>query len=205
LLVGFLVFSLVEWNTGFAHLNGPGKLGAAAFTSVTTRTAGFDTVSPARYSQAGKWMMMALMFVGASPSSTGGGIKTATLAVLLIVVVAMARGRNQAQVRKREIAETTRHRAFAVAALMAMAVFLLTFLLSVTERAPLDQVLFESFSALGTVGLSVGLTPLLSLTGRFIVTVAMFVGRVGPLTLALAIPPGKPSPVEYATEDVLVG
>lgn len=205
LVLGFAVFLILEWDGAFAHLTPGGKCLAAAFASLTPRTAGFDTVPPARFSLASKWTTMALMFVGASPGSTGGGIKTATAGVLMIVVIGMARGRGKVRVLRRSIGESSRHRAFAVASLMAAAAFIVTFSLAVTEHSDLTTVLFESLSALGTVGLSLGLTPLLSTAGRLIVSMAMYVGRVGPLTLALAVPPARPVPVEYPEEEVMVG
>ncbi|MCD6351025.1 MAG: Trk family potassium uptake protein, partial [Armatimonadetes bacterium] len=205
LLLGFALFLLVEWDGAFGSLAPQEKLLAAAFASITPRTAGFDTVAPANFSLASKWVMMALMFIGASPGSTGGGIKTATAAVLLVVVISMARGRQRVHLLHRTVGEGTRHRAFAIAALMAAAVFGVTFALALTERADLSTVLFEVFSALGTVGLTLGLTPMLSTAGRLIISLAMYMGRVGPLTLALAVPPARPSAVEFPQEEMMVG
>ncbi len=206
LAAGFAFFALVEWNGAFAGRPAGQKLWAAVFASLTPRTAGFDTVPPAKFSVASQLVTIALMTIGASPGSTGGGIKTTTAALLLILIVAMARGQRSVHIARRSVAEATRHRAFAIAGLMVSALFLVTLGLCITERGvDLAKALFEAASALGTVGLSLGLTPYLSTLGRLLITVAMYVGRVGPLTLALAILAPRREVVEYPHEDVMVG
>ncbi len=205
LVVGFALFLILEWDAAFRDLPPAGKCLAASFASITPRTAGFDTVPPAESSLPSQWTTMALMFIGASPGSTGGGIKTVTAAVLTLLVFGMARGRRRLHTGHRSVGEVTRHRAFAIAALMACAAFLVTFGLALTEQSDLATLLFEALSALGTVGLSLGVTSLLSTAGRLILTLAMYAGRVGPLTLALAVPPARPVAVEYPEEDMMVG
>lgn len=205
IVAGIALFVVLEWDAAFGNLAPQGKLLAATFASITPRTAGFDTVAPSKFSLASQWITMALMFIGASPGSTGGGVKTTTLAVLSLLVIGMARGERRVNAMRRSIGEMSRHRAFAIMAMMGSAAFLATFTLATTERSDLAKVLYEVLSALGTVGLSLGITPLLSTVGRLIITLLMYLGRVGPLTLALAVAPPKPSAIEYAQEDVMVG
>jgi len=205
IVAGIALFVVLEWDAAFGNLAPQGKLLAATFASITPRTAGFDTVAPSKFSLASQWITMALMFIGASPGSTGGGVKTTTLAVLSLLVIGMARGERRVNAMRRSIGEMSRHRAFAIMAMMGSAAFLATFTLATTERSDLAKVLYEVLSALGTVGLSLGITPLLSTVGRLIITLLMYLGRVGPLTLALAVAPSKPSAIEYAQEDVMVG
>ncbi len=170
-----------------------GKLLASFFHSVTPRTAGFNSVPTGSLLPTSLLVTMLLMFIGASPGSTGGGIKTTTLTVILATVRSALRGRQDVEVGAKRLPEDTVLKAWVLAALSAGLVIAATAVLLATERAGLMDVLFEVISAFGTVGLSTGLTPHLSVTGRLLIPLVMFAGRVGPLTLAAALTTLRPS------------
>ncbi len=207
LLAAGAVFFFAAESPGVLRERTPGEqVLASCFQSVTPRTAGFNTVDIAALREATLLVLILLMFVGASPGSTGGGIKTATFALLVLTTLATSRGARAPATGRRRLPEAARHRAFAVFALMFTAVLFFTLFLSLTQSAPLLTCLFEAVSALGTVGLTMGLTPRLTQVGRAAIIVAMLMGRVGPLTLALAIRPQRRAPlVSYPEEDVMVG
>jgi len=185
------------------------------FQSVTARTAGFNTVDLGRVTNATLFMVILLMFVGASPGSTGGGIKTSTLGVLVAMARSRWRGQATVNVFHRTIPYETVSRALVVLVLaftlVTFAVLALAFVeIGDTPYALSPQhfieLFFEVVSAFGTVGLSTGITPYLSDLGKFILILIMFVGRVGPLTVATAV--GRQSPrgkFQYAEENVMVG
>jgi trk system potassium uptake protein TrkH len=150
-------------------------------------------------------MIMVLMFVGASPGSTGGGIKTTTLGVLCVSLWAQLR-RSDANMFRRRINEETLHRAYAILLWFLLIVLCDTLVLTLTERATFLQVLFESVSALGNVGLSTGITPTLSVGAKILLSATMFVGRVGPLAIAMTfMSRPRPAPYKYAQADIYVG
>ena len=184
------------------------RLDAALFLSVTARTAGFNTVAmdERSLSDASHFLLAVLMFIGGSPASTAGGIKTVTLAVLVLGVWRTLRGRNRVQAFHRSINERTVARAAALVVVMFLLATLCVLALSYTQQVSVREALFESVSALGTVGLSTGLTPRLTVPGRFIIMLAMFVGRLGPLTLLIALA-GAPAAgkYEYPVETVAIG
>jgi trk system potassium uptake protein TrkH len=160
---------------------------ASLFTSVTSRTAGFSTLEFERFGTAGLLWVGLLMIIGGSPASTAGGIKTTTFAVLLEVVMAEIRGR-EPRLGNRAIPERVVRRATAVAGLFLAASFTLVFLLSLSEPAvPFTHLLFESLSALATVGLSTGTTAGLGGVSKVMICLAMFLGRTGPLAIAAAV------------------
>lgn len=206
LLGGAIVFFFVEYDNALAHLRLPGKLLAAWFQSVTPRTAGFNTVPFTNLRPVTLFLWVVLMFVGASPGGTGGGIKTSTLSLLFLAVRNRILSREEVEVGRRVIPKDTVYRATAIAAVSAALVALFFALLLATERAPFQAILFETVSAFGTVGLSTGLTPRLTGAGKLVVIVLMYTGRLGPLTLALAMR-GRQSrlAVTYPDAKVMVG
>ncbi|MBN1433957.1 hypothetical protein JW921_04300 [Candidatus Fermentibacterales bacterium] len=189
-----ILFLACEWNNTLGGMPTGDKLANTFLESVTPRTAGFNTVPTAELSPAVRWGFTALMFVGASPGGTGGGVKTTTVALLLLTAAAMIRGRSTVDLWGRRIAPLDIMRAASVLVLACL-VFAGSFLaLLVTERgdqgypdglAPSDY-MFESMSAFGTVGLSTGVTGTLTPTGRIAIMLTMFLGRIGPLMLAVA-------------------
>jgi trk system potassium uptake protein TrkH len=156
------------------------------FQSVTTRTAGFNTLDNGGLSNSSVLLSIFLMFVGASPGSTGGGVKTTTFAVIILSVWAMFSNRD-VNIFQRRVADNLIKRVMALIAISFLVVFLMLFFLLLTEDLGFQQLLFESISAFGTVGLSMGITADLSATGQAIIIFLMYFGRVGPLTLIFAI------------------
>lgn len=206
LISGTVLLLAFEWNGVLSELPGSSKFLGAYFQSVTTRTAGFNTLPIDRMRDASIFLVVVMMFIGASPGSTGGGIKTSTFATLLLMVVATVRGREDARVFGRQIPRETVLRAMTIAAIAFTLVVAVTMFLSLTEQQPFLTVLFETVSAFGTVGLSLGMTPQLSPLGRIAISFTMFVGRVGPMSLALAVGQAKNNAaVRYPEDKVIVG
>jgi len=203
LIAGTILFLIIEPFSG----NWLFKTVNAFFCSVTARTAGFNTVDIGQLTTSSALLLMLLMFIGASPGSTGGGIKTTTLGILIASFISIIRGKNRIELFKRSISFTILNRALVVFAFAISFIMFSTFLLSLTEKASFINLLFEEISAFGTVGLSRGITACLSSWGKIVIIVSMFVGRVGVLTLAFAITtPREHLRVEYPEErNVMVG
>lgn len=176
------------------------------FTAVTPRTAGFNTLPTGSLRDSTTFFVIVLMFIGASPGSTGGGIKTTTFGSLLAVLYAKARGREDIELFKRRLSKQTIYTAITVVLISAFLVFIITMLLTISENASFIDLLFEAVSAFGTVGLSTGVTPELTTVGRMLIIITMFAGRVGPLTIAMAIGEQESKGnVKYPEEKILVG
>ncbi len=204
---GTLLILLFEWSNTLAPLSGRGKLLGAYFSAVTPRTAGFNTLDTAALRPATQFLVLLLMFIGASPGSTGGGIKTTTFGLLAATVWSQGRGREDIELLGRRIPAEQVHRALSVVFLSGTLVAIVSLLLMLTETADFLSVLFETVSAFGTVGLSMGLTPKLTVIGRLLIIVTMYAGRLGPLTLVLAlVQHRKPKTVvRYVEDRVLIG
>jgi len=208
-----LVFttSILLWGLGtlaYAIIE-KGDLPHALFMSASARTAGFDTTPVGDLSSGTILVLLFLMFVGASPGSTGGGIKTTTLALAILVAVSTLKGREQVTIHGREIPYRVVRRMFAVIGCSVLVVFLAIFLISVFEgggHAGFLALAFEVVSAFGTVGLSMGVTPHLTAASKLLLCLVMFVGRVGSLSLFLLIVrDAAPSRLRYPEERILVG
>jgi trk system potassium uptake protein TrkH len=183
------------------------RIMVSAFQSVSASTTdGFNTIDIGAMNPTSQTALMALMFIGASPGSTGGGIKTTTLGLILIFLWAQLKGRSTINVLRREISVSSVYRAFGVFAWFVIVVVADMIILAATEKASYLQVLFETVSALGNTGLSTGITASLSSIGKIVLIVTMFIGRVGPLTLGFALAGRqKPLPYSYAREDIFIG
>ena len=185
------------------------KLMASMFQAVTTRTAGFFTISQERFSNATYLLCLLLMIIGGSPMGTAGGIKTTTIAVLAMSLLANLRGKNDVEAHNRRIRESYLRSAIVVAGMGLFTVFVMSILLcAAMPEAPVADVIYEITSAAATVGLSRGLTPQLSTTGKWIVIITMYLGRIGPLTLgtAVTVRAQKRSPnAHLAEEDIMIG
>ncbi|GAB6086848.1 TrkH family potassium uptake protein [Alkaliphilus crotonatoxidans] len=211
ILFGFLFFLLLEWSNPqtLGSLGFGGKLLAALFQSVTPRTAGFNTLNISQLTDASKLMTMIFMFIGGSPASTAGGIKTVTLGVLILTVISVIRGREDTEAFGKRIPRSIVNRSLTIGVVGILIVFGATMVLTVTERAfSFVEVLFEAVSAIGTVGLSMGITPDLSIVGKLLIIVIMFFGRLGPLTVAFALARQQrknKGTVKYPEEKVMVG
>jgi len=181
----------------------------AFFQSVTARTAGFNTVDIAGLSDASKLILILLMFIGGSPGGTAGGIKTVTLAVVIMAVATTLRRREEVEMFNRSVRLMIVRRAIAVTVLFILVLFGATLGLCVTEASnhfTLMQMFFEVASALGTVGLSTGITPSLTTAGKIIIVVVMLTGRLGPLTWLVAMTFNlKPARYSYPDEAIVVG
>jgi trk system potassium uptake protein TrkH len=179
------------------------------FQSVTARTAGFNTVDIAALTAASKFILILLMFIGGSPGGTAGGIKTVTLAVVIMTVIATLRKRDEVEIFGRSVRLVIVRRAITITVLFTVVLFAATLALSVTERANgfgMLDVMFETGSALGTVGLSTGITPALTTGGKLIITVVMLIGRLGPLTLLASVTFNlKPARYSYPDEAIMAG
>jgi len=210
--VGFLIS---EWNRSMGGLSGPSKFLAAFFQSVTARTAGFNTLDFGKMANVTLLFTILLMFVGAASGSTAGGIKVNTLGVLFALSRSRFRGEEGTSIFRRSLSPETVGRAISVFVLAVVLIYAATMALTVSElgttmhqesRGLFLELLFEVVSAFGTVGLSVGITPQLSSVGKLIITLVMFLGRLGPLSIAVALT-GKEtrSRFKYAEENVMIG
>lgn len=157
------------------------------FQSVTARTAGFNTISQKTLGDESLLLTMFLMFIGAAPGSTAGGIKITTMIVFAATVGAMLRGRSRTELSRKTIPEGTVREALVIFGLSLFAVIISFMLLLIVEDLPFSELLFETVSAFGTVGLSLGATPNLSAAGKVIIIMVMLFGRLGPMTIALAV------------------
>ncbi|MCA9314167.1 MAG: hypothetical protein H6806_06740 [Planctomycetes bacterium] len=177
--------AIVEWSGSLGHLGYGERLLNAWFQSVTLRTAGFNSIDISAMHPGSHTVMVVLMFIGGSPGSTAGGIKTTTMAVLVAEAWASVRGRSAAVLFHHELPPGTIRRALALVLLGLGAVLGATVLLQLTQVGSFESLLFESVSASATVGLSLGVTPSLDGIGQIVVIACMFAGRVGPLSLFL--------------------
>jgi trk system potassium uptake protein TrkH len=204
--VAILVFERFAGSGGV-----PGHTGVldALFQSVTARTAGFNTVDISSMSPSSKLMLILLMFIGGSPGSTAGGIKTVTLAVVVMTAVAALRKRQEVEMFRRSVRIVVVGRAITVTLLFAAVLVAATLLLSITENSNdfgMSDISFEAASALGTVGLTTGITPSLTTAGKLIIIALMLVGRLGPLTLLAALTFNiRPARYNYPDEAIIVG
>ncbi len=209
LLVGTVVFLLLEWNNPktFALLEPWQRFHAAFFMSVTPRTAGFNTIDYELVHPASTFVTLILMFIGASPVGTGGGIKTTTFFVLLIAAISFVRYGGDPAAFKRRIGFPIVLKALAITFLGVQLVGVAFTLLAITEVGKnAVHLVFEAVSAFATVGLSMNLTPKLSDAGRFIIIILMFLGRVGVLTFALALArKAAGRRLRYPEEEIVVG
>jgi len=204
ILAGAIVIFLSEaWPNAVSNYE---KIITSLFQAVSASTTdGFNTIDIGKMSMVSLTTIMFLMFVGASPGSTGGGIKTTTLAMLFIFLYSELRER-KSNVFKKEISDRCIRDAIAVFSCFILVAFLAIMILIVTEKASYVQILFETYSALGNTGLSTGITSALSQAGRIVLIITMFIGRVGPLVIAYAIlSKSKQVDFRYPKEDVFVG
>ncbi|RNA69932.1 TrkH family potassium uptake protein [Alteribacter keqinensis] len=181
------------------------KILASYFQAVTPRTAGFNTIDIGSMESSTITFMLLLMFIGAGSASTGSGIKLTTFLVIVLAVTAYLRGKKEPVIFERTIQDHIVVRALAIVVVSLSAVLVSIFILSLTEDAPYILVVFEAFSAFGTVGLSMGLTHELSGIGKQVIIVLMIIGRLGPVTLAFALAKSKSSNVRYPKGDIFTG
>ncbi len=203
--LGVLLFESANPAT-LGPLGWPGKALAAFFQSVTPRTAGFNTVEIGKMHDATLMLLVVLMFIGASPGGTGGGIKTTTFVAPMAVIIALLRGHPDPVLFRRRLPSFIIYKAVTIALLAVAFVVLMSVALTVTEGVAFMPALFEVVSGFGTVGLSTGITPSLSILGKVIIMLTVYTGRVGLLTLAFALTRRQTVPrFHYPEEPIYVG
>ena len=203
---GFVFFMFSEYNHSLKGLSWEGKVAGAFFGSVTARTAGFNSVDMSLLAPSTILVYFFLMWVGASPASTGGGIKTTTFAVAVLNFLSMAKGNDRTEVFGRELTNESGRRAFSVIFLSFLVIGMAVLMLAITDgNLDITKIIFEVISAFGTVGLSLGITSQLSSAGKWILIIAMFLGRVGTLTILVGLfRRMRNYEYNYPSEDVMI-
>jgi len=205
ILLGFLVILFTEWHK--PGMTTGGRIMAAVFQSVSaSTTTGFNTVDVAALGVPALFMLAVLMFVGASPNSTGGGIKTTTLGVMAAGLWALLRGHEDVTIFRRRVTRKSIDAASSLTLAAGFWIAILIGIMLIIEPATFLEVVFEAVSAFGNVGLSMGITTKLSTLSRLLITVTMFFGRVGPFAIGFSLIGRRESPLHrYAEDDVFVG
>ena len=203
---GAVLFFIFENNAAFADLNTGEKIMAAFFQSITPRTAGFNSVEMSELSESGHLLTIMLMFIGGSPGSTAGGIKTTTFVVVLLGAIASARHYTHINAFKKRLDESIVKEASAITTLYILAIIISTLVICAIQPFSMKDVLFEVVSAVGTVGLTAGITTSLGSVSKLIIIGLMFAGRVGGLTLALVLAEKKTNVIlDRPVEKILIG
>jgi len=205
-IIGTVLFYLSEYNNLLAPHSGIGKVVTALFGATTPRTAGFNTVDMAALNFSTLMLIFLLMWIGASPASTGGGIKTSTFAIATLNFLSLAKGKTRIEVYRREISDISVRRAFAVISLSLFVIGSGIIAISVFDSdKDLKSIAFECFSAYSTVGLSIGITASLSAPSKFVILLIMFIGRVSMLSILIAvIRKVKHKNYRYPTEEITI-
>ena len=206
-LIGVLSVAFLEW-TNPATLGGEPtatRLWESLFQGVTPRTAGFATVDYAQMRESTLFLQIGLMFIGTAPASTGGGVKVTTLALLVLLLLAQVRGQEDVSAFGRRISRQLIQKVLVVLSISALVVILATLAIMVSDGLRLVPAIFEVISAFGTVGLSMQVSQELSTFAKLVIIGVMFFGRVGPITLVLALAARKPRGYTYPQEDIAIG
>lgn len=209
IVVGAIFIFLLEYKNPetMANMTFVEKITNSVFTSVSPRTAGFNSVPLDKLTNASVLMTIFLMFIGGSPGSTAGGIKTTTFGMVALTLVNVIKGRQDTEVFRRRFSKETIYKSFALFMIGTSIVIIVTMILSITEYG-MDflSVLFEATSAFGTAGLTLGITSSLSVIGKIVIIIGMYIGRVGPLTVALALTHRqKKQGYKYPEGKILIG
>ncbi len=209
IVVGTLLIFAVEYYNPdtVGNLSIPAQLANACFTSVSCRTAGMNTFDLAQAEQITKFVMIILMFIGASPLSTGGGIKSTTFYVILLSMWSVFRGKQELEVFGRRIPRELRDQAFAIFTMGTIWVVTAGIILSAIDEEvhDLENVIFETVSGFGTVGMGIGITSEWDVYGKLVLVLTMLVGRVGIMTFMLSLITQKNSAIKYPPENIMVG
>ncbi len=210
LIIGGTIFMyLFEMNNPktIGNMSFDDKVLNSFFASVSPRTAGFNSVSTDGMTNSGKLLTIILMFIGGSPGSTAGGLKTATFGIIILTVISVIRGREDTQVFGRRFSKSLVYKSFALLIIGMTLVIGVTLLLSITDpNESFINILYEATSAFGTVGLTTGVTQRLSTAGKIIIMITMYCGRVGPMTVALAFIRNKKKQThKYPEGKILIG
>lgn len=214
ILFGATAILVMEWNNTLAPLSIPGRITAALFQSITARTAGFNTLGIGNMANETLFLLCILMFIGACPGSCGGGVKTTTVFGLWVLGVSRLRGYTRPRVFRRTLTEASISKATSVVMVSMAVITLAIMVLMMSElggfshtqtRGRFLELFFEAISAFGTVGLSTGVTDTLSAMGRITIIALMFIGRLGPMVIGLAVSRERVSRVHYAEENIMIG
>jgi len=201
--IGFLIF---EGNGNLKGLTMPQKVLASLFMSVTTRTAGFNTMDIATLSESGSLLAMLLMFIGGSPGSTAGGIKTTTFVAIILTAIALSKGKTNITVFKKRLRSDILKHAASILIIYIIGVIISTMIICYVEPFSMEDVLFETISAAGTVGLTQGITTQLGSIARVILIILMFGGRIGGMSLILVFTEKRTeAPIKRPAERILLG
>lgn len=208
IVAGTIIFLLIEFNNPetIGNLSFTQKILPSFFQSVVTRTAGFNSLNMSMIKDTSAFLFIILMFIGGSPGSTAGGIKTTTFGAMVLTTLSIIKGDKDVVAFKKRIPDNVINRSLAIVTVAIALIIIVSFVLTVTEDAAFLEVLFETTSAFATVGLSRGMTGDLSDIGKIIITLTMYAGRVGPLTMAFAFAQkSKHSKLRYADGTIIVG
>lgn len=208
LLIGVssLLFFLFEKDHIMKNMSAGEAFLASLFQAITPRTAGFNTIDTASLSESSSLLTMILMFIGGSSGSTAGGLKVTTFVVLLLGLFALSRNKGEISIGKRSIEQSQLLKAFTLFSLYLLTSIIFTLVIVAIEPFSLKSILFEVISAIGTVGLSTGITPLLSVTSKLLIMLLIYIGRVGIITFVLAFSDTKnTSAVKKPTDRILIG
>lgn len=204
-VASIFTFVLFEWQGSLAAFSGWERAYNAVFMGICSRTAGFSTIDTSSFAHPTALIFMFLMYIGGAPGGTAGGIKVTTFAVLVAAVPAIARGDTRVVMFRRTMEQSIVYRSAAIAVITLMIAFSASILLLATQEVDFRAVLFEAISGVGTVGLSIGATSALSVGGKLILSVVMFLGRTGPLTLAILLSDRGQRVVRYPRASIMVG
>ena len=203
---GAILFFVFEGTSSMANESVGNKVLMSFFQSVTTRTAGFNTIDVASLSESGNLLTRILMFIGGSPGSTAGGIKTTTFFVLIFGAIASARQAPHINIFKKKIEDSVVKQATAIFTIYLIGILTATIIICAMQPFSVKQVMFETISAAGTVGLSTGITPSLNIAAKLIITFLMYGGRIGGLAIALVFAEKRVHvPIERPSEKIIIG
>ena len=209
IFAGGVLYFIFEYNNPLTigNYNLFDKIQVSLFQSVTTRTAGFATIAQENFTNSSAILSLLLMFIGGSPVGTAGGVKTVTIAVLVITAFSLVRDKNEITIFNRAISQKAVKKSVAVVGTSFVIMFISTIMLSLVTDASVIDILYETVSATATVGLTRNLTPSLNMLGKLIIIVTMYFGRIGPITLAIALNTKKEKQniVKTPYEDISVG
>ena len=209
IVVGTLLILVVEFYNPYTlgEMDSFGKFVNSCFMSISCRTAGFNSFDLSETGQVSQLSMILLMFIGASPLSTGGGIKCTTFFIIVMIIWSLLRGKNRVSVFGRSIPTALRDQSFAIFTMGTIWVVTVSIILSIidNERHELLEVIFETVSGFGTVGMGIGITNDWTAAGKLLLSLTMLVGRVGIMTFMLALIAQKNTAVKYPEENIMIG
>lgn len=207
LFIGTILFLGFEYTNSstLKNMNFFDKVLNSFFQSVTLRTAGFNTVPLSNIRPATIFISYIFMFIGASPGSTGGGIKTTTFGILIFYALGILKRKEYIEVFKRRIDWELINKALAIVVISVFYVIIIVTIILSIENFSIDKVIYEVVSAFSTTGLSLGITAELGIISKLLIIITMFIGRLGPMTVALAFTNNKKSLIKYPKEDILIG